>query len=150
MKKFIRINQSGFAHHLLGVVIIVALIAVMGLRVLTINYAAADPRSIFEWGKPVASGGPGNVPTVVQPSAATIDAGNYSDVVSMSDGTVWAWGRCSMRFTQLAGVKNVTQRAVDGNGSFAAIEQPGTDSACPTSSSVIGWSISKAPAVISK
>jgi hypothetical protein len=41
--------------------------------------------------------------------------------------------------TQVPGVQNVIQRPVDGNGSFAVIEQPGTDASCPTSSSVVTW-----------
>jgi|GEM_PF-4559694 len=114
---------------------------------------AASSGSVYEWGKPVATGGPGNVPTLVTSTdAVQIDAGNYGDVLVRPDGTVWAWGGqqagSNMTPTQVPGVQHVSQRPVDGNGSFAAIESPGVDSACPSSSSVIGWSRQKAPIVI--
>jgi alpha-tubulin suppressor-like RCC1 family protein len=113
----------------------------------------AAPPNTYEWGRPVASGGPGLVPTIVQTAAAVqIDAGNYGDVLVKSDGSVWAWGSdlstSTMTLAQVPGVRNVVQRPVDGNGSFAAIEQPGVDLACPASSTVIGWSRTKAPAVV--
>jgi alpha-tubulin suppressor-like RCC1 family protein len=106
---------------------------------------------ILEWGRPVGTGGPGLSPVMVQPSATQIDAGNYGDVLLENNGTVWMWGAQhapSMTLTQVTGVNNVTQRPVDGNGSFAAIEQPGTDAACPSSSSVVQWSAAKGAAVV--
>jgi alpha-tubulin suppressor-like RCC1 family protein len=141
-------KQSGMVHHLLAIVLVVALITIMGFRVMSVTHADGS-NSIYEWGKPVASGGPGLSPTVVQtPNDTSIDAGNYTDVYVDTTNNVWGWGGSSMTPTQVLGVKNVIQRPVDGNGSFAAIEQPGTDSACPTSSSVIGWSTNKAAKVI--
>ena len=107
---------------------------------LPINARASGP-SVSEWGKPVATGGPGALPAVVQSSATltSIDAGNFGDVLVLSNGTVWGWGGASMTLTQVPGVINVVQRPVDGNGTFTAIEQPGTDPACPTSSTVVHW-----------
>ncbi|MGA8521611.1 MAG: hypothetical protein WB807_00960, partial [Candidatus Dormiibacterota bacterium] len=107
---------------------------------LPINAAASGP-SVQEWGKPVATGGPGTLPALVQTSATltSIDAGNFGDVLVLSNGTVWGWGGASMTLTQVPGVINVVQRPVDGNGTFTAIEQPGTDTACPTSSTVVHW-----------
>jgi hypothetical protein len=106
---------------------------------------------IAEWGKPVASGGPGPTPTVVQdlrsaPSA--IDAGNDSDLAVMPDGTVWAWGHTevaspSMKLVQVPGLADVVQDPVDGNHDFAAIEQHGTDASCPQSSSVYTWGLNQ-------
>jgi len=98
---------------------------------------------IAEWGRPVAPGAPGLLPAAVQNGAAQIDAGNYTDVLVAADGTVWAWGGASMALSQVAGVGNVVQRPVDGNGNFLALEQPGTDPACPTSSTVVRWGIKK-------
>ena len=107
---------------------------------LPINAVASGP-SVLEWGKPVATGGPGTLPALVQSSATltSIDAGNFGDVLVLSNGTVWGWGGASMTLTQVPGVINVVQRPVDGNGTFTAIEQPGTDAACPTSSTVVHW-----------
>lgn len=115
-----------------------AALLVVGLG--TGNGAASGP-SIHEWGRPVATGGPGTLPAVVQSSASltSIDAGNFGDVLVLSNRTVWGWGGTSMTLTQVPGVMNVIQRPVDGNGTFTAIEQPGTDPACPTSSTVTHW-----------
>jgi alpha-tubulin suppressor-like RCC1 family protein len=44
-----------------------------------------------------------------------------------------------MSLVQVPGTSNVRQRPVDGNGDFAALEQPGSDPACPGSSTVITW-----------
>jgi alpha-tubulin suppressor-like RCC1 family protein len=114
--------------------------------------AAASGPSVDEWGRPVASGGPGNLPTLTQSSGglATIDAGNYADVLVLSNGTVWGWGVTSMTLTQVPGVTNVVQRPVDGNGSFTAIEQPGTDSSCPLSSTIVHWGRNHAPTVVTQ
>ena len=110
------------------------------MSAVSIDAAASGP-SVFEWGRPVATGGPGTRPAMVQSSAtlSSIDAGNFGDVLVLSNGTVWGWGGTSMTLTQVPEVSNVVQRPVDGNGTFTAIEQPGTDSACPTSSTVIHW-----------
>ncbi len=133
---------------LTGVLLVVCLATI---SVLPINAAATGP-SVYEWGRPVATGGPGNLPTVTQSSStlATIDAGNYADVLVLSNGTVWGWGVTSMTLTQVPGVTNVVQRPVDGNGTFTAIEQPGTDSACPTSSTVVHWGKKHAPSVVTQ
>ena len=114
--------------------------------------AAASGPSVDEWGRPVAAGGPGNLPTLTQSSSglATIDAGNYADVLVLSNGTVWGWGVTSMTLTQVPGVANVVQRPVDGNGSFTAIEQPGTDPSCPLSSTVVHWGRNHAPSVVTQ
>jgi hypothetical protein len=49
----------------------------------------ATSGAIYEWGKPVAMGGPGDVPTMVQTAGAVaIDAGNPSDVLVKGEGTV--------------------------------------------------------------
>lgn len=115
------------------------------------NSALAASGSIYEWGRPVATGGPGNLPAIVQAIApAQIDAGNYADVLVLSDGTVWGWGVTSMMLTQVPGVVNVIQRPVDGNGSYSAIEQPGTDPACPASSTVMHWGKGHAPVAVSQ
>lgn len=133
---------------LTGVLLVVCLGTI---SVLPINAAATGP-SVYEWGRPVATGGPGHLPTVTQSSStlSTIDAGNYADVLVLSNGTVWGWGVTSMTLTQVPGVTNVVQRPVDGNGSFTAIEQPGTDSACPSSSTVVHWGKDHAPSVVTQ
>lgn len=135
-----------------GALTAVLLVVCLGtISVLPLNVAATGP-SVYEWGRPVATGGPGNLPTVTQSSStlASIDAGNYADVLVLSDGTVWGWGVTSMTLTQVPGVTNVVQRPVDGNGSFTAIEQPGTDSACPASSTVVHWGKDHAPSVVTQ
>jgi alpha-tubulin suppressor-like RCC1 family protein len=89
------------------------------------------------------------VPTIVQSfDAELIDAGNIADVAVLSDGSVWTWGTThigstSMTAVQVPGVSNVRKRPVDGNGDFAALEQPGTDLACPSSSTVVTWGLSE-------
>jgi len=109
-------------------------------------HAAGTP--IQEWGTSYKH--IGSVPTLVQSPATPvqIDAGNKSDLVVMSDGTVWGWGATqvapkSMTLTQIPGLVNVVQRPVDGNMDFAAIEQPGSDSSCPASSSVYTWGLNQ-------
>ncbi len=115
------------------------------------NAGASGP-SVYEWGRPVAPGGPGKLPAVDQTSSTlvTIDAGNFGDVLVVSDGTVWSWGITSMTLTQVPGVTKVVQRPVDGNGTFTAIEQPGADAACPTSTTVVHWGKQQAPAVVNQ
>jgi hypothetical protein len=110
----------------------------------TTGHAAGTP--IQEWGTSYKS--IGLVPTPVQSPAAPvqIDAANHSDLVVMSDATVWGWGATqvapkSMQLVQIQGLVNVIQRPVDGNMDFAAIEQPGSDPSCPTSSSVYTWGV---------
>jgi alpha-tubulin suppressor-like RCC1 family protein len=110
--------------------------------------AAGPGPAVDEWGKPVASGGPGSTPTQDQSFAGlvTIDAGNQSDVAVLSDGTVWGWGATrvsspSMTAVQIPGVRDVSQRPEDGAYDYAAVEQPGTDSACPASSTVVSWGL---------
>jgi alpha-tubulin suppressor-like RCC1 family protein len=107
---------------------------------------------VDEWGRPVAAGGPGTLPTLTQSAStlATIDAGNYADVLVLTNGTVWGWGITSMTLTQVPGVTNVVQRPVDGNGSFTAIEQPGTDPGCPLSSTVVHWTRHHAPSIVTQ
>lgn len=125
-------------------------VCVAAIAGLPINALASGP-SIYEWGRPVATGGPGTLPAAVQSSATltSIDAGNFGDVLVLSNGTVWGWGGASMTLTQVPGVISVVQRPVDGNGTFTAIEQPGTDPACPTSSTVVHWG-KGAPGVITQ
>ncbi len=132
----------------LVLVVTVALVAGCASSLPTHTPAAASGGSVYEWGKPVASGGPGAVPTAVQHFANTvaIDAGNNSDVVVLSNGTVWGWGATkvassSMTVVQVSGLKNVIQAPVDGNHDFAALEQPGDDPACPNSSAVRTWGL---------
>jgi alpha-tubulin suppressor-like RCC1 family protein len=111
----------------------------------------ASSGAISEWGKPVASGGPGPSPSVVQTfaNAVQIDAGNASVLVVLSDGTVWGWGFTevgtrSMTAVQIPGLQNVLQRPVDGNHDFAALEQPGGNPSCPESSTVMTWGLNGA------
>jgi len=119
------------------------------IGIVTVQPAWATSGAIYEWGKPVAMGGPGDVPTVAQAAGAVaIDAGNLSDVLVKGDGTVWGWGVTSMTLTQVPGVSDVVQRPVDGNGSFAAIEQPGADSRCSTSTTVVEWVVGKSAHVV--
>ncbi|MGA8417669.1 MAG: hypothetical protein WB808_13755 [Candidatus Dormiibacterota bacterium] len=109
---------------------------------------AADGTSVYEWGQPVAPGGPGLVPTAVQAAAPQIDAGNKGDVLVDTGDHVWAWGGTSMVLREEPGVEDVVGRPVDGNGSFSVIEAPGLDSSCPASTTVVNWSPRKAPFVV--
>jgi alpha-tubulin suppressor-like RCC1 family protein len=82
-------------------------------------------------------------------NAVQIDAGNASDLVVLSDGTVWGWGLTevgtrSMTAVQIPGLQNVLQRPVDGNHDFAALEQPGGNPSCPGSSTVMTWGLNGA------
>jgi alpha-tubulin suppressor-like RCC1 family protein len=111
--------------------------------------AIAAGNSVYEWGKQVAVGGPGPHPTIVQtfPQAVVaIDAGNESDMAVLADGSVWGWGQTqvapqSMSAVQIPGLVNVVQPPVDGNHDYAALEQPGTNPSCPTSSTVKTWGL---------
>jgi alpha-tubulin suppressor-like RCC1 family protein len=111
--------------------------------------AAAHAIAIYEWGKPVAQHDPGPTPTLVQTlDAVAIDAGNESDLAVLADGTVWGWGAThvsqqSMDVIQIPGLVHVVQAPVDGNHDFAALEQPGHDTACPSSSSVMTWGLNQ-------
>ena len=111
---------------------------------------ATTSSTVLQWGKPVASGGPGPLPTAVQTlGASQIDAGNNSDLAVLANGTVWAWGNTevagkSMLAVQIPGLVHVVQDPVDGNHDFAALEQPGTDAACPASSTVMTWGLNQA------
>jgi len=110
---------------------------------------AASPGHIYEWGKPVAPGGPGDVPYADQTlNDVQIDAGNMADVAVLTNGTIAAWGgkplaNSSMTAEILPNVSNVVERPVDGNGSFDFLEQPGKDSACPNSTTVVIWPLGK-------
>jgi alpha-tubulin suppressor-like RCC1 family protein len=110
--------------------------------------------TIYEWGNTVPATAPNDVPTTIQETdSVTSDAGNYSNVLVASNGTVWGWadtatGDTSPVLSQVPDVSNVVQRPVDGNGIFAAIEQPGLDEACPSSTTVVRWSIHSAAQVV--
>jgi alpha-tubulin suppressor-like RCC1 family protein len=110
---------------------------------------ASPAIAIYEWGKPVAESGPGPTPTPVQMlGAIAIDAGNGSDLAVLPNGSVWGWGathvtRQSMTAVKIPGLANVVQAPVDGNHDFAALEQPGSDAACPSSSSVMTWGLNQ-------
>ena len=124
----------------------IAAAAVYATFALFTTVARAAGGSIDEWGEPVASGGPGLTPAAVQGGAVQIDAGNQSDLLVMADGTVWGWGAThvgtpSMSLAQIPGVANVSQRPVDGEHDFAAIESPGSDAACPSSSTLVTWGL---------
>jgi alpha-tubulin suppressor-like RCC1 family protein len=118
---------------------------------LPMNAGASSP-SVYDWGKLKAPGGSGALPEVRQSSSTVvaIDAGNFGDVLVLSNGSVWGWGVTSMTLTQVPGVSKVVQRPVDGNGSYTAIEQPGLDPACPASSTVVHWGKNHAPAVVTE
>src|SRR5579863_4372436 len=128
----------------------------LGMLIGLSTSAAATSGAVYEWGKPVASGGPGPTPTADQSlGQVQIDAGNTADVAVLSDGSVWAWGgkplaTSTMTATKVSGVQDVVQRPVDGNHSFDFLEQPGLDSACPTSTTVVKWSPTKGAAVVSQ
>jgi alpha-tubulin suppressor-like RCC1 family protein len=120
-----------------------------GLSLAPMHPAAAAGPAIEEWG--VTSSGWGSVPTLAQivAGAVTIDAGNRSDLVVKSDGTVWGWGRTevaavSQTLVQIPGLVNVVQRPVDGNHDFAALETPGGNPACPDSSTLWTWGLDQA------
>ncbi len=127
------------------------LLAVTATGLVLAGPAFAATGAIYEWGKPVATGGPGPYPTVDQTfaGAVQIDAGNASDLVVLSDGTVWGWGFTevgarSMTAVQIPGLQHVIQRPVDGNHDFAALEQPGGNASCPGSSTVMTWGLNGA------
>lgn len=103
--------------------------------------------TVYEWGLTNSSWGstPQGAQTI---SPVAIDAGNRSDLAVMSDGTVWGWGDtevapASQKLVQIPLLKNVSARPVDGNHDFMAIEQPGSDASCPTSSSVYTWGLNQ-------
>ena len=115
-----------------------AVIGAAGLGAASIPASAATPEQLYEWGRPVASGGPGVAPTAVQRlgDVVALHAGNNSDMALLGNGTVWAWGqtelgKASMTAVQVPGLKNVFQDPVAGNHDFAALEQPGDDPSCP-------------------
>jgi alpha-tubulin suppressor-like RCC1 family protein len=116
---------------------------VVGLLILGATPAGATSPAVYEWG--TINKTIGTMPKQVQSLAVvTIDAANRSDLAVLSDGTVWGWGNtevapASLTLVRIPGLVNVSQRPVDGNHVFAAIEQPGSDAACPTSSSVYTW-----------
>jgi alpha-tubulin suppressor-like RCC1 family protein len=116
---------------------------------LTASASASTSTSVNEWGRPVAPGGPGGIPTIVHTVAdlVQIDAGNFADVIVRGHGKVWTWGTThsatSMSLVQVHGASMVMQRPVDGNGDFAALEQPGSNPTCPGSTTVITWGLSE-------
>jgi alpha-tubulin suppressor-like RCC1 family protein len=122
-------------------------LAVAGALIALLPTLPAPPgTTVYEWGRPVAPGGPGGSPTIVHnvSDVVQIDAGNLADVLVEGNGSVWTWGTThvgatSMSLVQVQGAANVQQRPVDGNGDFAAIEQPGRNPTCPGSTSVITW-----------
>jgi alpha-tubulin suppressor-like RCC1 family protein len=121
---------------------IIPVAATFGLAGVTTARAAG---AVYEWG--ITSTNYGDVPKVAQTISPTaIDAANKSDLAVMSDGTVWGWGnaevaKASPTLVQIPVLKNVSARPVDGNHDFMAIEQPGSDAACPASSSVYTWGL---------
>lgn len=134
---------------MMGLAALLCVVAGPGMMRATPAFASAG--TISEWGKPVASGGPGASPTVVHTfaNAVQIDAGNASDLVVLSDGTVWGWGFTetgarSMTAVQIPALQHVVQRPVDGNHDFAALEQPGGNASCPDSSTVMTWGLNGA------
>lgn len=130
-----------------------AFAAVLAVLATPLLAASAQPPPIYEWGQPVASGGPGATPTVTQTLAtSSIDAGNAGDVAVLSDGTAVAWGGSPADGTMTAkpvpGVSDVIARPVDGNHSFDFLEGPGSDPACPGSTTVVKWANTKPPTVV--
>jgi alpha-tubulin suppressor-like RCC1 family protein len=129
---------------------VLAACVVLAALVPALTAGASTSTNAYEWGRHVAPGGPGRIPTIVQTVAdlGQIDAGNVADVLVLGHGNVWTWGMThvgptSMSLVQVRGVSKVLQRPVDGNGDFAALEQPGTDPACPSSSTVVTWGLSE-------
>jgi alpha-tubulin suppressor-like RCC1 family protein len=129
-------------------------LAVAGLAAEEPAWAASEGSTaanlpIYQWGRPVAPGGPGRVPTQVQSFAGgIIDAGNNGDIVVLPDGTAWGWGQTdvatqSMTAVRIPDVKNVQPGAVDGDHDYAVLEQPGVDPACPASSTVMTWGLNQ-------
>src|ERR1700722_3295149 len=90
------------------------------LVVLSMTTFAATASKTFEWGQPVAHGGPGISPTRVDATGETaIDAGNASDLAIMPGGTVEGWGMTtvsspSMTPLPIPNLRNVVQVA-DGD-----------------------------------
>jgi alpha-tubulin suppressor-like RCC1 family protein len=120
------------------------LIALIGLLTMT-QVAGASSPTIYQWGQVVAPGSPGNIPTPVQSFAATqIDSGNTANLAVLPDGAAQIWGgqpltTATMTASQVPNVSDLVQRPVDGNHSFDFLEQPGSDPACPDSTTVVKW-----------
>jgi alpha-tubulin suppressor-like RCC1 family protein len=117
-----------------------------GIALFATSVDAAPSTATYEWGQPVASGGPGLSPSAVSMKGEdAIDAGNSSDLAIMPGGTVEAWGdtvvaKSSMTPVKVPELKNVVQVA-DGDHDFVALEAPtGIEpGACPTNTSVWTW-----------
>jgi alpha-tubulin suppressor-like RCC1 family protein len=111
----------------------------------TSTFATTASRT-YEWGSPVAGGGPGMSPQLVRMSGeAGIHAGNQSDLAIMPNGTVEGWGdtvvsRASMKPVRIASLTHVVQVAA-GDHSFVAVEAPSgiQPGRCPTDTSVWVW-----------
>jgi alpha-tubulin suppressor-like RCC1 family protein len=131
------------------IAVVIACASAIALSLSPSSMAAASGTVIYEWGKPVAAAGPGRTPTPVQRlDAVAVDAGNGSDLAVLRNGTVWGWGathvgRQSMKAVEIPGLVHVVQAPVDGNHDFAALEQTGGDTACPSSSSVMTWGLNQ-------
>ena len=123
-------------------------VLICGLLVVILSAAtgAAPASRTFEWGRPVAPGGPGLSPTGVDVTGeTTIDAGNASDLAIMPGGAVEGWGdtivaRASMTPVPIAKLTHVVQVA-DGDHSFVALEAPAgiPQNGCPTDTTVWTW-----------
>ena len=121
----------------------VGLAAILMVMLFAVPMASATTASTtYEWGHPVAKGGPGAVPTALPlvSQEAFVDAGNSGDAAITPSGTIQTWGGDSKSMTSVnqPGPTNVVQ-IQDGDDIFIALSAPSGTSDCPTDTSVWVW-----------